>query len=232
MSVNSIQSSSLDAIQSQYTTTTETEKDTNSLRQEDFLTIFLAQLQYQDPLNPMESTDMASQLCQYSMLEQQIKTNDILETVSEKLDTQENDSVMDYIGKEIEVEGSIMIIDNGDVLGGSYTTEESAYVEIVIYDSEGNEVRHLYPGQLEAGSHEVEWDGEDSTGNNVEDGAYTFEVTATDDNGGDVTVETKHVAKVTGVSYEYETPYLMAGDLLVDPETVVRVFNSTGDEAG
>ena len=49
MSVNSIQSSILDAIQSQYTTTTETEKDSNSLGQADFLTIFLASCNIRTP---------------------------------------------------------------------------------------------------------------------------------------------------------------------------------------
>jgi flagellar basal-body rod modification protein FlgD len=221
MAVDSVQSSVLDTIVSQYTTTSVEEDD--AMGKEDFLEILIAQLEYQDPLNPMEGTDMTGQLAQFSMLEQQCNTNEWLEQISAELDAQANNSLLDYLGKEIMMVGSIITIDNGEVSGGYYTIEEPADVEIVIYDSEENEVDRLYFGQMEAGSHDVDWDGKDSSGTTMEDDTYVYDVIATDEDSQYVSAETRYAAKVTGVSYENETPYLMVGDLFVDPETVIRV---------
>ncbi|MBN2122745.1 MAG: flagellar hook assembly protein FlgD [Deltaproteobacteria bacterium] len=236
--VSSIESSILEALQSTYTTSTTTNEDSDSLLMDDFLTIFLAQLQYQDPLDPMESSDMTAQLAQISMVEQQVDTNEILETISGLLAEQQTGNLLGYIGKEITIEGNVMTLQEGEILGGTYYLEEASDVEIVIYDSSGNEVSRLYPGELDEGEHEVEWDGRDSHGNAVEDGAYVYEVLATNSAGEDTAVQTTYTGIVTGVSYANDKRYLMVGDGLIDPDTVLMVGDATtvqasdGDESG
>jgi flagellar basal-body rod modification protein FlgD len=225
MGVDSIQSTSLEAITSQSTTSTQEQNDTWG--QDEFLKVFMAQLEYQDPLDPMETADMTSQLCLFAMLEQQYSMSETLEEISTKLDDQTSDNLLDYIGKEIVFEGRAVTIEDGEVLGSSYALEEPAYVEIIIYDSEGSEVNHLYLGKKEAGSHTVDWNGEDSEGVVAEDGIYSYTVTATDDSGGDVSVTTTYTGKVSGVSYQYDSPYLKVEDMLVDPEAIIEVLDST-----
>jgi flagellar basal-body rod modification protein FlgD len=225
MTVDSVSNySSIDGFVQEYATATEEQSD--MITQDEFLKIFLAQLEYQDPLNPMEMTDMSGQLCQYSMLATQYSTNEILEEISEKLDAQATDNVLDYIGKEITLGAGAITLDDGQVFGGSFTIEESASIEIAVYDYEGTEIVHLYPGQMDAGSHEIEWDGTDSSGARVEDGTYTCEVIATDSNGQEVSVITTYTGIVTGIAYENSYPYLMVGDLPIDPATVAEVKDS------
>lgn len=225
MAVESVQSSVLETLTSQYTTTT-TEEETDSMGKEDFLKIFLAQLEYQDPLNPTEGTEMTSQLAQFSSLEQQTNTNDLLEEISLKLDTQSENRFLDYVGKEVMILSDAMTIEEGECSRASFATEEYADVEVVIYDSNGNEVSRLSLGGMEAGYHDVDWDGKDNAGNTMEDGKYSFEVIATDDAGEDVAVHTAYSGRVTGVTYEWDTPYLLIGEGLVDPDAVVRVLES------
>ena len=46
---------------------------------DDFLTLLTTQLQNQDPLEPMDSNEFTNQLVQFSQVEQQLATNDLLE---------------------------------------------------------------------------------------------------------------------------------------------------------
>lgn len=51
-----------------------------------FLTLFLAQLEHQDPLNPQDTTELNAQLATFSQLEQSIASTATLKDISEKLD--------------------------------------------------------------------------------------------------------------------------------------------------
>ncbi|MGD9157581.1 MAG: flagellar hook capping FlgD N-terminal domain-containing protein [Desulfobacteraceae bacterium] len=97
MGVSSVESSILESLANQYvdTTTTEETENDSGLMMDDFLNIFLTQLQYQDPLNPMESTDMTAQMAQISMVEQQYNTVDVLNTISDQLGNQKESQ---YLG--------------------------------------------------------------------------------------------------------------------------------------
>ena len=225
MTVEGIQSSVLENLTSQYTTTV-TEEEGDSMGQDAFLKIFLAQLEYQDPLSPMEGTEMTSQLAQFSSLEQQTNTNNLLEEISSKLDTQSENRFLDYVGKQVMILSDVITMEGGESSKASFATEEVADVEVVIYDSNGSQINRLSLGPLEAGYHDIEWDGKDCSGNLMEDGKYSFEVIATDDSGEEVTASTAYSGKVTGITYEWETPYLLIGEGLVDPEAVIRVLES------
>ena len=45
---------------------------------ETFIRMLTTQAKYQDPLEPIDSSEYAAQLAQFSMVEQQVKSNDIL----------------------------------------------------------------------------------------------------------------------------------------------------------
>lgn len=226
MSDSTITSSFLDSVSSSYVDSTETTSDTDSdeLLMDDFLKIFLTQLQYQDPLNPMEGTDITAQIAQMTMVEQQYNTNEILEKVSEQLTGQAGTHLMSYMGKEVLVSGNALYVEEGNVQNGVYYLEEAADVEIVIYDTDGNEINRLYPGELEAGEHEVEWDGTDSTGAVADDGFYVYDILALNSSGNSITVDTTFKGLVTGITYENEDPYLIVGDAIIDPDDVLRIY--------
>ncbi len=56
-----------------------------SLDYDSFLRLFVAQLQNQDPMNPMEGTEYTAQLAQFSSLEQSIKSNEKLDGLISQL---------------------------------------------------------------------------------------------------------------------------------------------------
>jgi flagellar basal-body rod modification protein FlgD len=225
MTVNSV-SSVLDTISSQYTTSTAKEDDNDTMYMDDFLNVFMAQLEYQDPLNPVEGTEMTSQLAQITSVEQQYNTNEKLDTISDKLDDVYSTELLQCIGKDVELDGEGITVQDGETSGGiSFSIEEAAQVEVSICDSEGNEIRLIEVGEVEAGSHQIEWDGKDSEGETVADGSYTYEVSATDVDGQVVTTQSENRLRITGLTYQDGDPYLLAGELQIDPASVLSVYD-------
>lgn len=204
-------------------------KDT--LGRDEFLTMLVAQLQHQDPLNPLDGTDFTAQLAQFSSLEQLFGMNESLTGIHETLGAQQESDLFDLIGKRVKAEDNSIHVEHDGIVSGSYTLEDRADVTITIYDSNGQEVRKLYPGWQDAGDYDVEWDGRDKSGKMSENGAYTFEISAKDDAGHYVTVNTYVSGEVTGVTYEYGLPYLMIGDKLVSTDhSIVEVTSAKVEE--
>ena len=196
-------------------------KDKLGLNQ--FLTMLVAQLKYQNPLDPIEGTDFAAQLAQFSSLEQLFGVNDKLAEIQEGLNSQENGNVLDYIGKTVKTYDSTIFAKDGHAESGYYTLSNRADVTIYIYNEDGLEVRKIYAGWQGAGEHDVAWDGRDSAGEVVDNGLYAFEVQARGEQGLIVPYESFVTGEVTGVTYESGSPYLMIGDKLVAPENIVEV---------
>lgn len=231
MSVNNVSSnySDLEAFFENQTQTENAVQKEDALGRDAFLTMLVAQLKHQDPLNPMEGTDFTAQLAQFSSLEQMFETNDKLEAIRASLEAGTEDSCLDYIGKQILSEGNTLALKDGISSEGFFTIEEPAEVMIFIYDSSGSEIKRLYLGQNDAGTHEIAWDGSDNGGNGVSDGIYSFEVMAVDSLGRDVEAKTTATGKVDGVTYQEGAPYLMVENMLIDPLSVVKVWQSEED---
>ena len=219
---------SIAALEPTYYQTPETETaggtDPNdALGRDQFLTLLVAQLKHQDPLNPLDSTDFTAQLAQFSSLEQQFAMNENLEAIQASLSAQESGNVLDYIGKTVKTDGNAIFSKDGHPDSGAYTLEDRADVTIHIYDSQGLEVRRLYAGWQDMGEHDIGWDGRNDAGDPVGDGIYTFEIEATDEEGFMVSYDAYLTGEATGVIYEGGKAYLMIGDKVVAPENIVEV---------
>jgi flagellar basal-body rod modification protein FlgD len=195
----------------------------DALGRDQFLTLLVAQLKHQDPLNPLDGTDFTAQLAQFSSLEQQFAMNESLEAIQDSLSAQESGNVLDYIGKTVKTSGNAIFSKDGHPESGRYRLEDLGDVTIHIYDSQGLEVRRIYAGWQDAGEHDIGWDGKNDAGDPVGDGIYSFEIEATDQEGFIVPYETYLTGEATGVTYEGGVAYLMIGDKLVAPENVVEV---------
>ena len=198
------------------------------LGRDQFLTLLIAQLKNQDPLNPLESADFTAQLAQFSSLEQLFGINESLDGIEEAVAARASDNVLDYIGKSVKTLDNSIFVKNGTTESNVYELEDAADVAISIRDDEGLEIRTIYAGWQDAGEHELIWDGKDSQGSVVGDGVYTFELEATDEEGFIVPYDTYLVGEVTGVTYYGGDPFLMVGDKLLAPENIIEVRMSEG----
>ncbi|UCE33405.1 MAG: flagellar hook assembly protein FlgD [Deltaproteobacteria bacterium] len=193
------------------------------LGRDQFLTLLVAQLKNQDPLNPLESADFTAQLAQFSSLEQLFGMNESLKGIEEALAAQESGNVLDYIGKSVKTLDNSIFVKDGTTESNVYELEDGAEVTISIRDEEGLEIRTIYAGWQGAGEHELIWDGKDNQGSTVDDGIYTFELEAMDEEGFIVPYDTYLLGVVTGVTYYGGDPFLMVGNKLLAPENIIEV---------
>jgi flagellar basal-body rod modification protein FlgD len=141
-----------------------------------FLQLLTAQLANQDPLNPTDGTEFTAQLAQFSSLEQQINTNELLkQMINSQPDTQQAEA-MSYIGKEILVPGdSFMLGETGNVEFNYDVDTKLESAKAVVYNSAGEKV-HEFTVQTNEGIHEILWDGKDAEGNRLPSDVYSIKV--------------------------------------------------------
>jgi flagellar basal-body rod modification protein FlgD len=184
-----------------------------SLDQTDFMTILLAQLKYQDPNNPMDDTEMASQLVQYSNLEALNKINDGVQSIA---DATSNDNILsgvNYIGKSIKSTGYNLTMSSGTVSTLYYSLGEAVTnVTANIYDTDGDLIRSVDIGSKGVGDYSFAWDGKNTSGTTMADGTYGIILRAENAEGKNVLVQSQISGKVTGVKTSSGTVYLELED--------------------
>jgi flagellar basal-body rod modification protein FlgD len=193
------------------------------MNKEQFLQLLVAQLQNQDPLNPMESTEFTSQLAQFSSLEQMIDVNKNLVEIKSAVSSDEHGDPINYIGKQIKADDNTIVRKDGSNLTGSYKLDEGATINIAIYNSSGKEIRTINAGWKDAGEYPVEWEGKDNLGFDVSDGNYTFEVFGQNQFGNYISIDTYSSGEVTGVTLANGLSYLLLGDKKVALANVLEV---------
>ncbi|MDY6905269.1 MAG: flagellar hook capping FlgD N-terminal domain-containing protein [Thermodesulfobacteriota bacterium] len=206
-------------------TVAQAEAEKDPLGRDAFLQMLVAQLENQDPLNPMEGTEFTTQLAQYSTLEQQFNTNDNLEAILGALQQKDasEENLLDYIGKEVYGNGNAIAVNNGYAGAGSFVIGEPADVLVSIFDADGNRVRDIYMGQKEAGTYGLSWDGTDNNGDLVNDGNYTFEVAAMNTSGSFIDVDTSFSGTVSGIARTETGNYLQVDNRYISPDNITLV---------
>lgn len=173
-----------------------------------FLTLLTTQLQYQDPLEPMDASEYTNQLVQYSSVEQAIQTNS-------KLDNLLNLSIYNlgvqasaYVGKTVQVLGDMMPLDGG-VAKATYTLSKNVQeCTILVKDADGKVV-YSTSGEKTSGAHDFVWDGKNSAGEQLPDGAYQISINTDVPSGeADASVTTTVFGRVTGVASDETGIYL------------------------
>jgi len=103
------------------------------------LKLFMAQMQYQNPLEPLKGTEFTAQLAQFSQLEQMWNINENLKNNQLFLDSLNNAQAVNFIGKNIKAVGNSVYLKEGDSAFIYYKLkEDAAKVFVHIYDTNGN----------------------------------------------------------------------------------------------
>jgi flagellar basal-body rod modification protein FlgD len=204
--------------------TSATDSATKSLTEtfDNFLTLLTKQLQYQDPLSPMDTNEFTSQLVQYTEVEQSIDTNQKLEDLLALQNSNQAMAAMSFLGTTIEAESNDINLSDGSAIFEYETDSATTGTTISILDSTGKLVR-VVTGESAAGTHSYTWDGTDGNGVALEDGVYSIQVTGSDLDGESVDITTRAVGKVSGVEVRNGQVLLSIGALQIPLEDVHAV---------
>ncbi len=141
---------------------------------ETFLKMLTTQAQNQDPLNPLDSTEYASQLASFSSVEQQVMTNDLLTALNAQFQSSGLGQLVDWVDSEVLQSGSAYF--DGRPIALQVPSQPNAdSATVVISDANGNEVAHR---QLSLGDSFYEWDGLGNNSETLSSGFYTFRIDA------------------------------------------------------
>ncbi len=189
-----------------------TSKSSSGLGMDAFLQLLVTQLQYQDPLSPMDDKEFVAELAQFSSLEQLTEINSGVEGLSKLTQEQQMIGAVNFIGKTIDATGTAVSVEDGKATSVTFTLPEDANTCMVnILDSSKNIVRTVDVGAKTAGEVEFQWDGKDYDGAAVEDGQYQVAVTATNADGDPMKVSTTMRGKVVGIQQVNGSYYLDIG---------------------
>jgi flagellar basal-body rod modification protein FlgD len=184
----------------------------DSITQDEFLTLFISQLQNQDPLNPLDANAMTEQLAQFSSLEQLFSINENLEALKEAFAGEEAADPVSFLGMRVEAAGDELAVEDGEATAVLLDVPgEAVGVEVTIADADGGVVRSLELGDVPAGEFRFVFDGENASGGTVPDGVYQVTVNARTADGSVLPVPTHMEGVVTGVDLRTEPPELLLG---------------------
>lgn len=139
---------------------------------ETFLQMLTAQAKYQDPLEPIDSTEYASQLAQFSSVEQQVKSNDLLASLVSQMGSSNMAQFAGWIGMDARSVAPAYF-DGSPIEITPNPASVADEVDLVVLDQDGKEVQRQ---PISVSSEPVSWVGLKDNGQAFENGLYSFQI--------------------------------------------------------
>lgn len=187
-----------------------------------FLQLLTTQLQNQDPLSPMDSTEFTNQLVQFSQVEQQINANQKLDNLVSLQLASISSVALGYVGMDISYIGSEMNYDGETPVDVTYAlASEAVTSKINVYDEDG-ELVYSADAPKNTGMNKFTWSGIKTNGEAVEPGTYTVKIDALDKAGKVIENSTVVSGHVDGIETQNGVVYVLVGDRAVPISSIVN----------
>lgn len=204
------------------------------LGKDDFMRIMITQMKYQDPSQPFKAEQFATELAQFTSVEQLQNLNQAVSKLANQNQPLERMTMTNMIGKTVTVDRDRFAhLDNqADTL--KYTLPKNAVsVKIAILSEAGEVMLEKDLGAQKKGENEFIWDGAKNNGLPVKAGNYMQRIVALDDRGQQLPTSGAMTVPVVGVSFEGQEPVFLVGDSArpekITMKNIVRI--SVGNES-
>jgi flagellar basal-body rod modification protein FlgD len=181
-----------------------------------FMTLLVAQMQNQDPTNPMDNNQMTSQLAQFNTASGVEQLNDTLNNVGTLVSSMQQMNAASWVGRKVMIAGTPVVnTQSGDSASTDFAFSldgDADKVEVTLTDKEGNAWR----GELhnvKAGLHHVSLDdvSDFQPGDPPADATYSVSLTASDSSGDAPEIVALKEAKVDSVAFSSSGSVLQLG---------------------
>jgi flagellar basal-body rod modification protein FlgD len=139
-----------------------------------FLKLLVAQLNNQDPMNPMDNAQMTSQMAQINTVSGIQELNDTMKSMSAQFTAMQVLQGASMVGREVLTEGNTLSITAGVGKGSLDLAGAADNVSVQILSPGGQPLGSVNLGAMTAGRHNFEWDASSYTGA----GSPVFKVSA------------------------------------------------------
>jgi len=198
----------------------------SSLAEEDFLSLMMTQMQHQDPLSPMDSSQFMDQITQLNTVKQLMTANESLNQLMVGITSINNESAVNLVGHEVVAQGDSFSHEAGSSEELMFELAgEASEVVVTVTDRSGAVVDTIELGELGAGEHDVTWNGRNEHGSRAPEGDYRYSVSAVDESGQAVPVATFVTGLVEELRFVNGQPMLYIDGQEVGLGAILRVLN-------
>jgi flagellar basal-body rod modification protein FlgD len=198
--------------------------DNVNLGKDSFLKLLVTQMQNQDPLNPQSNEEFIAQLSQFTQVEQLMNMNDGFESLYMAMNSINNTSMTQLLGKEVLAYGDKLSYDGEGSVELNYDAAgDSQNSRLTVYNEEGSVV---YTGSIDPvkeGEGSFTWDPVDMDGQPLPEGTYTYSIEANGSDGETIEVAELMSGVIDGMTFINGVPTPSINDIEFDLSSIVRV---------
>lgn len=187
-----------------------------------FLKLLTTQMQNQDPLSPMDSTQYTQQLAQYSQVEQTVQQTGTLKDILARLSTQDMSQAAGFIGKDAVFSSAVSGLGTKPA-SWNFTTERAMTSgTATVTDASGAKVltRSL---DASGATGSFTWDGTLADGTNAVAGAYTLSIQGVDAAGAAMAATISSTGTVSDVTAKNGVLSLGVNGVPMSIDTLIRL---------
>ncbi len=149
----------------------------SEMGQADFLRLLTAQMQTQDPFEPMDNAQMVSQMATITNSSGIAEMNATLKSLASQLTGSRLGDAASWIGKSMLVESNIAAPDAaGQYIGQVTFADATSGATVDLLDGDGNVLKTIDLGDQPEGDVNFYWDGKNDAGETVGTGALNIRV--------------------------------------------------------
>jgi len=126
--------------------------------QDRFLTLLVAQLNNQDPMNPMDNAEMTTQMAQINTVTGIQQVNETLKNMSAQFSALQVLQGSNMVGHDVLYEGNALSLKDGQAQGSFDLAARAESVKLEVLSPGGQVLDTLNLGALDGGRHPITWD--------------------------------------------------------------------------